>query len=65
MSKEMKIRGAQQRITVDSNRALFELLNAMISSDYSAFNISVKRKKYPHDNEKYFIVRYWENGEEE
>ena len=27
--------------------------------------IAFKHKKYPRDNEKYFIVRYWENGEEE
>lgn len=67
MSKEIKkpFKGEQQRITVDSTKALFELLNAMISSDYHAFTIAVKHKKYPHDYEKYFVVRYWENEYDE
>lgn len=66
MSKEIKkpFIGEQQRISVDSTRALFELLSAMISSDYKAFNISVNHKEYPHDNEIYFVVRYWENEHE-
>ena len=67
MSKEIKkpFLGEQQKITVDSNTALFELLSAMVSSGYKALNISVNHKKYPHDHEKYFVVRYWENEYDE
>lgn len=59
----MKI-AEQQKITVDNVASLMDLLKAMIVSGYDKFNIEVKHKKFPHEYEKYFVVKFHDREEE-